>query len=126
MRALRLLPLHCSDAPKAEFRRHREVTNPVYIMGFLSQWKTYLDALPSDPNSEFEGKKLDTTAFEKVCSALTFCSYSCSPRARCPLSNLASCMSLCTPQKMSGSLFRRRKSRPDASFGLDPADNTIP
>ncbi|KAF9478842.1 ACN9-domain-containing protein [Pholiota conissans] len=51
---------------KAEFRRHKEVTNPVYIMGFLSQWKSYLDQLPSDSKVPFAGKKLDATAFEKM------------------------------------------------------------
>ncbi|KAJ7879365.1 ACN9-domain-containing protein [Mycena leptocephala] len=31
---------------KAEFRRHKAVTNPVHIIGFLSQWKAYLDYIP--------------------------------------------------------------------------------
>lgn len=48
-----------------EFRRHREVTNPVHIMGFLSQWKMYLDELPHDPRAK-NFKKLDPTVFEKV------------------------------------------------------------
>ncbi|KJA20572.1 hypothetical protein HYPSUDRAFT_43083 [Hypholoma sublateritium FD-334 SS-4] len=70
LRAHRVLPRDMRSLGdnylKAEFRRHREVTNPVYIMGFLSQWKTYLDQLPLDPNSKFVGKKLDSTAFEKM------------------------------------------------------------
>jgi hypothetical protein len=52
-----------------EFRRHKETTNPAYIMGFLSQWKVYLDEMPQDPNVKFRGKKLDATSFEKVCSS---------------------------------------------------------
>ena len=46
-----------------EFQRHKSTTNPVYIIGFLSQWKMYLDELPS---TNFRGKKLDATVFEKV------------------------------------------------------------
>ena len=51
-----------------EFRRHRGVTNPVYIMGFLSQWNMYLNQMPSSRDSDFKGKKLDPTVFEKVCT----------------------------------------------------------
>lgn len=50
-----------------EFRRHKEVTNPLHIIGFLSQWKMYLDELPRGPDAPpFLGKKLDRTVFEKV------------------------------------------------------------
>lgn len=55
----------CSRFTATEFRRHREVTNPVYVMGFLAQWKMYLDELPHDPSAE-NFKKLDPTMFEKV------------------------------------------------------------
>lgn len=51
----------------SEFRRHKDVTNPVYIMGFLTQWKMYLDQLPVGPDAHvYKGKKLDSTIFEKV------------------------------------------------------------
>jgi hypothetical protein len=51
----------------SEFRRHKDATNPVYIMGFLTQWKMYLDQLPAGQDaSAYKGKKLDTTTFEKV------------------------------------------------------------
>ena len=52
----------------AEFRRHRETTNKVHIIGFLSQWKVYLDALPAGPEGgkAFRGKPLDPTTLEKV------------------------------------------------------------
>lgn len=46
-----------------EFQRHKSTTNPVHIIGFLSQWKMYLDELP---NTNFRGKRLDATVFEKV------------------------------------------------------------
>jgi hypothetical protein len=43
------------------------VTNPVYVMGFLTQWKMYLDQLPAGSDGHaYEGKKLDPTIFEKV------------------------------------------------------------
>ncbi|KAJ8517391.1 hypothetical protein ONZ45_g4404 [Pleurotus djamor] len=52
---------------KAEFRRHKEVTNPVHIMGFLSQWKMYLDQIPKGPDGrDFAGKPLDPTLVEKM------------------------------------------------------------
>jgi len=72
LRAHRLLPLEMrslgDNYVRAEFRRHREVTNKVHIIGFLSQWKVYLDGLPSAPGeaAAFKGRKLDTTAFEKM------------------------------------------------------------
>jgi hypothetical protein len=50
-----------------EFRRHKDVTNPGYIIGFLSQWKVYLGQIPVGPEADrFRGKKLDHTVFEKV------------------------------------------------------------
>ena len=50
-----------------EFRRHKDVTDPGYIIGFLSQWKVYLDQIPMGPEADrFRGKKLDPTVFEKV------------------------------------------------------------
>ncbi len=51
----------------SEFRRHRDVTNPGHVIGFLSQWKVYLDQIPIGPEAQhFRGKKLDPTIFEKV------------------------------------------------------------
>jgi hypothetical protein len=50
-----------------EFRRHKDVTNPGYIIGFLSQWKVYLGQIPVGPETDrFRGKKFDPTVFEKV------------------------------------------------------------
>jgi hypothetical protein len=67
----------CSSLPRSrntwgliyrvEFRRHREVTNPAHIIGFLSQWKMYLDQIPPGEHARnFSGKRLDPTIFEKV------------------------------------------------------------
>lgn len=56
----------------SEFRRHKEVTNKVHIIGFLSQWKMYLDELPKGPEADdFTGRKLDPTILEKVNNLLT-------------------------------------------------------
>ncbi|KAF8707326.1 hypothetical protein AX14_013612 [Amanita brunnescens Koide BX004] len=55
-----------NDYVKAEFRRHRETTNPVHVMGFLTQWKMYLDELPRSHDTRFSGKRLDPTIFEKM------------------------------------------------------------
>ncbi|EPT05577.1 hypothetical protein FOMPIDRAFT_1027186 [Fomitopsis schrenkii] len=71
LRAHRHLPYEMrslgDDYVKAEFRRHKEITNKVHIIGFLSQWKVYLDELPSGPDAErFSGKKLDPTVLEKM------------------------------------------------------------
>ncbi|CAA7267547.1 unnamed protein product [Cyclocybe aegerita] len=70
LRSHRNLPMDMrrlgDDYVKSEFRRHKEVTNPVHIMGFLSQWKMYLDQLPQNPDTVFDGKKLDPTVFEKM------------------------------------------------------------
>ncbi|KAF8622853.1 hypothetical protein AX15_006697 [Amanita polypyramis BW_CC] len=70
LRAHRFLPSDMrslgDDYVKAEFRRHREVTNPVHIMGFLTQWNLYLDELPKGPDGNFSGKRLDPTVFEKM------------------------------------------------------------
>ncbi|EDR03989.1 uncharacterized protein LACBIDRAFT_185737 [Laccaria bicolor S238N-H82] len=73
LRAHRHLPLSMrslGDAyVKSEYRRHRETTNPVHIIGFLSQWKMYLDGLPQGEEAKnFKGKKLDHTVFEKMSS----------------------------------------------------------
>ncbi|KAJ7898622.1 hypothetical protein B0H14DRAFT_3080783 [Mycena olivaceomarginata] len=52
---------------KSEFRRHRAVTNPVHVIGFLSQWKSYLDYIPAGPDAKnFTGKRLDPTVYEKM------------------------------------------------------------
>ncbi|KAF8220430.1 ACN9-domain-containing protein [Tricholoma matsutake] len=71
LRAHRFLPTEMrslgDDYVKAEFRRHKQVTNPAHIIGFLSQWKIYLEELPQDADAKrFSGKKLDATSFEKM------------------------------------------------------------
>ena len=60
--------------PRIEFRRHKEVDNPAYLIGFLSQWKSYLDQIPAGPEAQqFKGRKMDPTVFEKVFLGYIFC-----------------------------------------------------
>ncbi|KAI9810420.1 MAG: acetate non-utilizing protein 9 [Phylliscum demangeonii] len=33
---------------KAEFRRHRDVENPIHIIGFLTEWQLYAQAIEGD------------------------------------------------------------------------------
>ncbi|EMD31278.1 hypothetical protein CERSUDRAFT_100473 [Gelatoporia subvermispora B] len=71
LRAHRSLPYEMrslgDDYVKAEFRRHKSIDNKVHIIGFLSQWKMYLDELPAEPDPQsFKGKKLDPTVVEKM------------------------------------------------------------
>jgi Complex1_LYR-like len=66
---------------KDEFKRHQKIDNPLHIVGFLSQWKLYLDALEQGDTGEagegeshidaaskryFRGKRLDPETMEKV------------------------------------------------------------
>lgn len=53
---------------KDEFRRHTDIDNPLHIIGFLTQWKLYLDALETEKGvpTSFRGKRLDMEQFEKV------------------------------------------------------------
>lgn len=51
-----------------EFRQHRSVNNSVHVIGFLSQWKTYLDELPRGPDGQnFSGKRIEKGLLERVC-----------------------------------------------------------
>ncbi|KAG8733821.1 acetate non-utilizing protein 9 [Ceratobasidium sp. 428] len=73
LRAHRNLPTEMrylgDDYVKAEFRRHQKVDNPVHIMGFLSQWKLYLDqleSLSSEESQRFKGHRMDPTVFAQA------------------------------------------------------------
>jgi hypothetical protein len=48
---------------KAEFRAHREVDNPVHIIGFLSEWQSYLQMIEGD---SWRGGKLDKQKLDKM------------------------------------------------------------
>lgn len=51
---------------KDEFRKHREVENPLQVVGFLTQWKLYLDGIEKQMGVPYRGKQLDVQQFEKV------------------------------------------------------------
>lgn len=56
------------DYVKAEFRRTKSTDNPVHIIGFLSEWKSYLDQIAAgDATKDTQrGKQLDPQILEKM------------------------------------------------------------
>lgn len=48
---------------KSEFRLHRNVDNPVQIIGFLSQWQKYVEAILGD---RWHLETLDIATIEKM------------------------------------------------------------
>lgn len=42
---------------KAEFHRHKDIDNPLYIVGFLEQWQEYLDHVISSSPKQQEQKQ---------------------------------------------------------------------
>lgn len=107
------IPTNAVSHVTSEFRRHREATNPVHIMGFLTQWKMYLDELPRSHDAGFFGKKLDPTMFEKasICHLHPVLS-----RAhlrvidRCQMNNWGNYTSLCMRRRTCGRPFRKTAS----------------
>ncbi|CAG8653544.1 6118_t:CDS:1 [Ambispora leptoticha] len=60
---------------KAEFKRHKDIDNPVHIVGFIGQWQVYLEDLKEQVCGQKKdkidriipkiGKKLDSDSLEK-------------------------------------------------------------
>ncbi|KAI9882915.1 MAG: hypothetical protein M1823_005334 [Watsoniomyces obsoletus] len=48
---------------KAEFRRHRDVENPIHIIGFLTEWQMYAQAIEGD---SWQGETLDREKIDKM------------------------------------------------------------
>ena len=48
---------------KAEFRRHKDIENPLHIVGFLTQWQQYGQQLEGD---QWKEDKLDTRFLDKM------------------------------------------------------------
>ncbi|KAM7193525.1 succinate dehydrogenase assembly factor 3, mitochondrial [Rhypophila sp. PSN 637] len=48
---------------KSEFRAHREVDNPVHLIGFLTEWQLYAQKIEGD---SWVGEKLDKGKIEKM------------------------------------------------------------
>ncbi|RHZ75763.1 hypothetical protein Glove_209g113 [Diversispora epigaea] len=81
LRIHRYLPLPLrslgDDYVKSEFRRHKDVTNPLHIIGFLNQWQVYLkdieqqvanstNSTNSTSSKEVKfGKKIESDVLEK-------------------------------------------------------------
>lgn len=79
-------------------------------MGFLSQWKMYLDQMPENQSENFTGKKLDPTVFEKVCGDDNDIEDLSDDLIRlvhrCHQNNWGSCTKLCTQRKAYGNLWK--------------------
>ncbi|KAJ9623880.1 hypothetical protein H2203_005325 [Taxawa tesnikishii (nom. ined.)] len=48
---------------KSEFRAHRNVDNPVHIIGFLSEWQMYAQQIEGDL---WKGEKMDKNKIDKM------------------------------------------------------------
>ncbi|OAL46096.1 hypothetical protein IQ07DRAFT_518401 [Pyrenochaeta sp. DS3sAY3a] len=48
---------------KAEFRAHKDIDNPVQIIGFLSEWQQYCQMLEGD---SWQEAKMDKTKIDKM------------------------------------------------------------
>ncbi|PGH29000.1 acetate non-utilizing protein 9, mitochondrial [[Emmonsia] crescens] len=70
----RLLKVHRKKLPKdmrllgdeyvkSEFRAHRNVDNPIHIVGFLTEWQLYAQKLEGDT---WRGEKLDKAKIDKM------------------------------------------------------------
>ncbi|OJD16489.1 acetate non-utilizing protein 9, mitochondrial [Emergomyces pasteurianus Ep9510] len=70
----RLLRIHRTKLPKemrllgdeyvkSEFRAHRNVDNPIHIVGFLTEWQLYAQKLEGDT---WRGEKLDKAKIDKM------------------------------------------------------------
>ncbi|CAG8661307.1 11660_t:CDS:1 [Dentiscutata erythropus] len=59
------------DYVKSEFKRHKDITNPIHIVGFLSEWQSYLEEIKKQTsilasNEEIKfGKKIELGNLEK-------------------------------------------------------------
>ena len=86
-----------------EFRLHRKVTNPAHVIGFLSQWKMYLEQMPDREGGKYyKGRKLDTTVIEKVCVGPSWTEWTTDIWFRCHRNNWASSTNSCNPQRRFG------------------------
>ncbi|KAH4065468.1 hypothetical protein HBI80_161700 [Parastagonospora nodorum] len=48
---------------KAEFKAHKDIDNPVQIIGFLSEWQLYAQTLQGD---NWKGQKMDKGKIDKM------------------------------------------------------------
>ncbi|THC95985.1 hypothetical protein EYZ11_004532 [Aspergillus tanneri] len=52
---------------KSEFRAHKDVDNPLHIIGFLTEWQLYAQKLEGD---KWVGEKLDKAKVDKMSGIL--------------------------------------------------------
>ncbi|PGH18981.1 acetate non-utilizing protein 9, mitochondrial [Helicocarpus griseus UAMH5409] len=61
------LPAHMrllgDEYVKSEFRAHRNIDNPIHIVGFLTEWQIYAQKLEGDT---WQGEKLDKAKIDKM------------------------------------------------------------
>ncbi|ORY12695.1 hypothetical protein BCR34DRAFT_600388 [Clohesyomyces aquaticus] len=48
---------------KAEFRNHKDIDNPVHIIGFLTEWQFYCQMVEGD---SWKGAQIDKTKIDKM------------------------------------------------------------
>ncbi|KAF2641466.1 ACN9-domain-containing protein [Massarina eburnea CBS 473.64] len=48
---------------KAEWRAHKDIDNPVHIIGFLTEWQRYAQTIEGDT---WKGEKMDKTKIDKM------------------------------------------------------------
>ncbi|KAG9248824.1 hypothetical protein BJ878DRAFT_537906 [Calycina marina] len=48
---------------KSEFRAHRDVDNPIHIVGFLTEWQLYAQKLEGD---SWAGERMDPSKIDKM------------------------------------------------------------
>ena len=48
---------------KSEFRAHRDIENPIHIVGFLKEWQIYAQQVEGD---SWYGEKLDSEKIDKM------------------------------------------------------------
>lgn len=47
----------------SEFRAHRNIDNPIHIIGFLTEWQTYAQQIEGD---SWRGEKMDRNKIDKM------------------------------------------------------------
>ncbi|PSK53939.1 hypothetical protein B9Z65_7745 [Elsinoe australis] len=51
------------DYVKSEFRNHQKIDNPVHIIGFLTEWQTYVQQIEAE---SWRGEKIDSQKMDKM------------------------------------------------------------
>jgi hypothetical protein len=91
-----------------EFRATKSTDNPIHIIGFLSQWKLYLDQLQTSNLKEgevFKGRALQEEYFDKVSRgriSLVLAFGLNVVVSSCRMSKLVNCTNSCMPRRIYG------------------------